>query len=120
MAKTKTKLRDAQRVVEDLFKILRPHCARVAVAGSVRRCERDVGDIEMVVIPKFEEDLVGDPTISELDAVVSQFEPLSKDGPKYKQFHFRACRLTCLSRLLRPGALSWPFEPVHGSSASAW
>jgi DNA polymerase (family 10) len=38
----------AARVIDEL----RPHCERIAVAGSVRRLRPTVGDIEVVCIPK--------------------------------------------------------------------
>ncbi len=38
----------ADRVVEDL----RPHCDRIEIAGSIRRRKPEVGDVEIVVIPK--------------------------------------------------------------------
>ena len=36
----------------ELVRVLRPFCDRIAIAGSVRRRQREVGDIELVVIPK--------------------------------------------------------------------
>jgi len=51
----KTALKWAERVAE----LLRPHCDRVEIAGSVRREKNDVGDIEIVCIPKRDTDLLG-------------------------------------------------------------
>ncbi|MCX6753734.1 MAG: hypothetical protein NTV03_01615, partial [Candidatus Nomurabacteria bacterium] len=45
-------LAEAMRIAEALLEELKPHCARIAVAGSVRRKKADCGDIELVAIPK--------------------------------------------------------------------
>lgn len=52
MSKTKMPLADARKIAAELLDIFEPHCHRVAVAGSVRRCKPEVGDIEIVAIPK--------------------------------------------------------------------
>ena len=39
----------ASRIVE----ALEPGCERIAIAGSLRRCEKTVGDIEIVYVPRF-------------------------------------------------------------------
>lgn len=44
----------ADAAAADLQRILYPHCQRCMIAGSVRRRAQVVGDIEFVVIPKFE------------------------------------------------------------------
>lgn len=46
----------AAKIADDL----RPVCERVEVAGSVRRKCETVGDIELVVIPKYAADLFGE------------------------------------------------------------
>jgi len=51
--------RDALTLAEHVFFLLRPHCERVEIAGSLRRCKPDVGDIELVMIPTAEHDLFG-------------------------------------------------------------
>ena len=57
---------------------------RIEIAGSVRRRTPAVGDIEIICIPKYEEDLLGDPTVSLIDPIVAGMQKL-KDGPRYKQ-----------------------------------
>ena len=36
----------------EILKQLKPHCERIEIAGSVRRKKAEVGDIELVIIPK--------------------------------------------------------------------
>ena len=46
------KLDQATAIAERVKAQLTPHCIRVEIAGSVRRRKPDVGDIEIVAIPK--------------------------------------------------------------------
>lgn len=50
--KTKFPLATAQAVADELVHALQPACARLAVAGSVRRLKAEVGDIELVYVPR--------------------------------------------------------------------
>ena len=45
-------LAEASRVAEYMSRELRPVCHRVDVAGSIRRRSPDVGDVELVCIPR--------------------------------------------------------------------
>lgn len=45
-------LEKASLIAERIKAQLAPHCERIEIAGSIRRRKSDVGDIEMVVIPK--------------------------------------------------------------------
>lgn len=53
--KTKFPRELALPVAEDLQKILAPHCHRIAIAGSLRRQKSEVGDIEILFVPRFDE-----------------------------------------------------------------
>ncbi|GAI67541.1 unnamed protein product, partial [marine sediment metagenome] len=46
-------LEQAQEIADDLLKRLYPYCQRIEVAGSVRRQKPEVGDIELLCIPKY-------------------------------------------------------------------
>jgi len=46
------KLADALLIANRILAELEPHCERIAIAGSVRRRKAEVGDIEIVAIPK--------------------------------------------------------------------
>ena len=45
-------LPEALPIAEDLVRQLEPHCERLEIAGSIRRRRPEVGDIEIVAIPK--------------------------------------------------------------------
>lgn len=46
------KLKRAREIAEQLREELAPFCERIEVAGSIRREKKEVGDIELLVIPK--------------------------------------------------------------------
>lgn len=43
---------EAYKIALEVLEQLKPHCERIAIAGSVRRKKAEVGDIELVIIPK--------------------------------------------------------------------
>lgn len=43
---------DAYAIAEKVLEQLRPHCIRAEIAGSIRRRRKQIGDIEIVAIPK--------------------------------------------------------------------
>jgi DNA polymerase (family X) len=45
-------LEKAKTIAEELISLLNPVCNRIAIAGSIRRQKPDVGDIELLVIPR--------------------------------------------------------------------
>ena len=53
MSKSQRPLAEAERIVTAIGADLAPFCARIQVAGSVRRRTEVVGDIEMVAIPRY-------------------------------------------------------------------
>jgi DNA polymerase/3'-5' exonuclease PolX len=74
---------------------LRPGCVRVEVAGSIRRRQVDVGDIEIVAIPRFRMqslDLFGERKVkvSELEEALAGTDwQIVKGADKFKQLIFR-------------------------------
>lgn len=52
--KTKLPLAVAKDIAGQLLEQMTPHCKRVEVAGSIRRCRPEIGDIEIVAIPTVE------------------------------------------------------------------
>lgn len=100
--KAKIPLKEALPVASRLADLLRPACRRIEVAGSIRRRRAEVGDIEIVAIPKIEEievpraqlGLFGEqPTekksVNRLWEAVHRLNVLHlKGGDKYQQFVF--------------------------------
>lgn len=52
--KTKLPLAVARDVAALLVEQMAPDCKRIEVAGSIRRCRLEIGDIELVAIPTVE------------------------------------------------------------------
>ena len=46
------KLKEAEKIANEVKLALKPHCYRIEIAGSIRRKKQEVGDIEIVAIPK--------------------------------------------------------------------
>jgi len=53
MEKTRCPLHRAEQVASEVVNLLEPYCERIAVAGSIRRRKPEVGDIEILAIPKY-------------------------------------------------------------------
>lgn len=74
---------EAHRIALEVLEQLKPYCERIEIAGSVRRKKAEVGDIEIVAIPKpFEVGLFQ----SGIASVVNQWEKVKGELPcKYTQ-----------------------------------
>lgn len=85
--KTKLSLTDAHVLAQGLGNQLRSYCRRIEIAGSIRRGKNEVGDIEIVAVPYFGDDLFGNSTgDSKLNSVDwPTFGKVIKNGNKYKQ-----------------------------------
>lgn len=59
---------------------LQPYCEKIEIAGSLRRRCEDVGDIEIVVVPKS--------ATSIRSAIPVDFEGLTVDGERLKRFKY--------------------------------
>jgi DNA polymerase/3'-5' exonuclease PolX len=88
----KIPLAEARELAAGIVKALAPACERIEVAGSIRRCVPEVGDIEIVAIPKRMTDFLGMPGDSRLlnerlawAWAAGMMEPI-KGGDRYKQF----------------------------------
>ena len=44
---------DALAVAKEIVQLIKPRCERIIIAGSLRRRKQEVGDVEIVFIPKF-------------------------------------------------------------------
>jgi DNA polymerase/3'-5' exonuclease PolX len=94
-------LREAYALVTPIVAALGDACDEVTVAGSLRRQKQEPHDAEIVVLPKYDNDLFGDvsQSYSRLDADIDlcvgtrlmQWDnSLKRNGPRYKRF-----RLPC-------------------------
>ena len=85
--KTKMPYAQALGLAEKFITQIRPMCDRVEIAGSLRRKKDQVGDIEIVCIPKIVKapDMFGYAISSRpIDEIGARFK-LVKNGPNYKQ-----------------------------------
>jgi DNA polymerase/3'-5' exonuclease PolX len=86
--KQKLPLAQARQIAERLVIQLAPFCKRIEIAGSIRRCKAEIGDIELVAIPLPTADMFGVETMEphQLDTVDwTQYGRMVKGGHKYKQ-----------------------------------
>lgn len=89
-------LRAAVALAEKIRQALQPGCDRIEIAGSIRRREQAVGDIELVAIPARQPGLFGQPATSLLDGVLRELVAADRlipgrcDGDRYKQFEIPA------------------------------
>lgn len=92
MTKIKLPLAQAIKLTDKILAAIEPGCIRCEPAGSVRRCRPEVGDIEIVCIPRQTVDLFGNPVGSLLDMVLANLVNEGrlirgdKNGVKYKNF----------------------------------
>lgn len=93
MSKIKLPLAQAEVLASKIVTVLSPGCSRIEIAGSVRRLRPEVGDIEIVCIPKQYTDLFGAAVGSVLDMVLfnlietGRLLPGDKNGERYKTFY---------------------------------
>jgi DNA polymerase/3'-5' exonuclease PolX len=71
----------AREIAKRVLVLLRPFCERAEIAGSIRRGKPEVGDIEIVVIPKDEGFEFHVPGLFDCCEFI-------KNGPRYKQIAF--------------------------------
>lgn len=97
MSKTKLSYSQALPLAEKIIKELAPACSKIAIAGSLRRKKPEVGDIEIVCIPKMKLDLFDNPQGSILDIHLEELARVRRIiksdgknkrwGDKWKSFH---------------------------------
>lgn len=116
-------------IAGDLLSVLEPTCFKIEVAGSIRRGCSEVGDIELVAIPRIDSATVKDPgdlfgatknvernqLWDQLDMIAGR--SYTKCGPKSRQFVYRGVKVDLytadaqnwgLILLIRTG--SWVFS----------
>lgn len=89
--KTKISLERAEAIAKKIVEELSPYCERIEIAGSVRRRKPEVGDIEIVAIPKPWNDMLGMVVPLSRDHALNYVDwrridgTLLKGGNKFKQ-----------------------------------
>ncbi len=73
---TRVALADAAVVAGDLAALLGPACHRLVVAGSIRRGRPDVGDIELVAVPRIETEPDGMFSVRATNRLTGQIDAL--------------------------------------------
>ena len=87
MTKQKIPLETAKEIAERVIEKLAPLCERIEIAGSIRRQKAEVGDIEIVAIPRPITDMFGNPTTDHMLDLFdySTIGRLEMGGHKYKK-----------------------------------
>lgn len=117
--KTKRPLAEAEAAAKTIAAIISPVCERVEIAGSIRRRRPEVGDIELIAIPKIDYETVPSPTLDiftpDLQATTQrrrhrlwefldlQRTPFTKKGDVYRQFYWESWQVD----LFTAGADNW-------------
>lgn len=90
--KVKRPYKVVSAIAAQLVDALKPVCERIEIAGSLRRRRPLIGDIEILVIPKFQLDIFREPSKrSELEDLLDIWREtavFTKDGERYKQIRF--------------------------------
>lgn len=82
--KTKIPLGIAEQIAYKYAEKLLPYCDRLEIAGSIRRRKAEVGDIEIVVLPKTFVDLFGNENGYQDPMLAGVW--VNKAGRRYKQY----------------------------------
>jgi len=82
--KSKIPLKTATVIAAKYMAALMPHCQRLEIAGSIRRRKAEVGDIELVAIPKPRADLFGG--VNGWEELYLPGVRAVKNGQRYKQY----------------------------------
>jgi len=78
-------LEKAKAIARDIVHWLTPACARIVIAGSIRRQKPDVGDIELLCVPTFVHGA------DQLDGVIKALVAQGRLGFRLNKLGRRAC-----------------------------
>lgn len=86
--KPKWPLQQARTLGKNLLTRLSPACEHIEIAGSIRRQKPEVGDIELLAIPKFGKasDLFGEVDTSRVNQLWELVDGLARDGDTRLQY----------------------------------
>ncbi len=114
--------RDALKVAEFLIDRLVPCCERMTIAGSLRRHKEDVGDIELVLIPKIE--IREDPEklfdYKEVDLFDENLQKLIKDRVIEKRLNEKGSECWGMKNKLARHLLSGIPVDFFSTTESSW
>lgn len=125
-------LEAAELIAEAFLHHMRPRAERIEVAGSIRRRKPDIGDIEIVMVPKLHQelDLFGQPAgpfLDRIDEGIEEYSRLSKlgggalvklnGGSKYIKLHETCCDVQIDLFIVRPPAEWGPIFAIRTGSA---
>lgn len=122
-AERRMPLREAEAFAAELAAEMTSACERVEIAGSVRRRKADVGDIEIVAIPRRARDLFGGAGESLLDARLRRMAADGivtrlKGGAYFQQFAVAAAG--CKLDLFTPCRETWGVVYTQRTGSAAF
>ena len=108
---TRLPLERAQGLAQRILDEMASHCDRIVVAGSIRRRVADIGDVEILAIPKTRRDLdlFGEPVGLPIDALHEYLEGLERSGTVRKR-RDKNGRPAWGPKLKR---ISWPLDAIE-------
>lgn len=111
---------DALAIAKRLVDELAPICARVKVAGSLRRKREFVSDIEIVAEPLMHADLLGEahPDIEAVRRVAQRWGELVKNGDRFIQVQLGDSAMKCDLFLVHPPANWWVILAIRTGPAT--
>ena len=111
MTKTRLPLAQAEDIAHEVVALLGHVCHRIEIAGSIRRRKPDVGDVEIVCVPKVEsagEDLFGE-SIGAMNLQLEAVHRLLADGTFYDRLDKNGHR-ACGERMQRLLFMDFPLD----------
>jgi hypothetical protein len=111
----------ALEVARELCAALKPHCEKLIVAGSLRRRKKDVGDLEILFLPKFEKlpllkqaDLLSGPAAAEYRNLAdAAIDALVRKPSSPAQKHPRLLHLGTKKQTRPPHRIRPPHRSLH-------
>jgi len=81
----------AKSIADELIEVLRPHCLKIEIAGSVRRKKEQVKDIEICIVPENPNKAFNE--LGKFLLKQNKNFKYNKNGDRYKQFRYKDCQV---------------------------
>jgi len=78
------KLAEAQGIANEIYFLLKPHCTKIEIVGSIRRQKPEVKDIDIVLIPS---------NTWELSKEIDRLGPPIMDGEKLRRVEYKGTQV---------------------------